>query len=137
MDLFSSWIEAVHIPSNSSEVIANVLLTEIIPRFCCPRNILTENFLEMISQSVKHIKNVLRIKYITISNYHPEANGQTGRIISKQLFNSRDEQNWVLYLPFVLSTLRTPTNATTKHSSHYLLYQCEPMLPLDTKLLPR
>ena len=144
MDLFSSWVEAVPIPSKSSEIIANVLLTEIIPRFSCPRKILTDNGLEMIAQSVKHITKVLRIKHITTSIYHPEANGQIERmhrvlhdLISKQLFNSRDEQNWDLYLPFVLSALRTSINATTKHSSHYLLYQFEPMLPLDTILLPR
>ena len=47
MDLFSSWVEAVPIPSKSSEIIANVLLIEIIPRFSCPRKILTDNGLRL------------------------------------------------------------------------------------------
>ena len=144
MDLFSSWVECFAIPSKSTETVAHILLTEIIPRYSTFRVMVSDNGNEFVSQVIRHLNNYMGVTHIKTSIHRPEANGQIERfhrimhdLIAKQLFQSRDETNWDLYLPFVLGAMRTSKNATTQHSSHFLLYKSDPVMPLDTILQSR
>ena len=144
MDMFSSWVEAFPVPDKSAQTAAKIILNEIIPRYSCPLYILSDNGTEYRNEIISTINKHLKIHHILTSPYRPQSNSKIERfhrvmhdLISKHLFSTQDERNWDLYLPHVLSALRVSTNTSTKFSPHFLLFNRDPIMPLDTLLKPR
>ena len=50
---------------------------------------------------------------------------------------SENVETWDIYLNQVLSAIRFITNESTKFSPFYLLYNHDPLLPIDNILKPR
>ena len=74
------------------------------------------------------------------SAYHPQANGlceRQNRTIKDALVKVLDEnpENWPTIIEGILFAHRVSRHASTKYSSFYLLYNREPTLPIDIKLV--
>ena len=140
--LHSGWPEAFAIPSKEAEIIAEILLDEIIPRHFCPNMILTDQGREFCNQIMKYVTSKLCIHKIRTTPYHPEGKGRVEGLnhvlndVIAKVVNS-NQGDWDEHLSAALSAIRTSVNDSSRHSPFFLLYGRDPVLPMDTLLKPK
>lgn len=142
IDMYSGWPEMYPVPDKSAETVAHVMLNHFIPTHACPLVLLSDNGTEFCNKIIDKISEKMNILRIRTSTYHPRSNGKVERlhrvwnmIASKQLQN--DARLWDTLVPSTLSAIRTSVNESNKQSPFFLLFNREPVLPLDTILMPR
>ena len=141
VDWYSGWCEAFVGPDKTAENVVHLLIDEIIPRFGTPLEIVTDNGMENVNQSMKHTLETFKIKHITTSIAHPQSNSKEEcfhrtlhDVMSKRL--DENYETWDLHLNQVLAAIRFNVNESTKFSPYYLVYNRDPVLPLDNILKP-
>lgn len=118
--------EAYALKSCDAENVANALM-DMFSRVGVPRTILTDQGTNFTSQLLKQLYDFLKIRGITTSPYHPEANGKTERFngtlksMLKKLCSERDVE-WDVMLPYVLFAYREVPHEETGYSPFELLY---------------
>ena len=140
--LYSGWFLFFSLPDKSAQSILECLLEHIVPRHGCPLVITTDNGSEFNNQYFRDTLSKLNVKHIKTSTYSPRSNGAVERshrtlndILSKLMGEHGD--TWDLYLSSALAALRTNVSKTTLMSPFKLLYNRDPVLPLDNLLRPR
>ena len=138
LDWYSGWAEAFPFPNKSAETIAHLLLEEIIPRHSTPLQLVTDN----VNKVMQYLLQTLNISHVTTSFYHPQSNSKVEKfhrtfndLMSKKFKEHLD--TWDLYINQVLAAIRFNTNEPTKFSPLYLLYNREPVMPIDNILKHR
>ncbi|KAK3089888.1 hypothetical protein FSP39_007378 [Pinctada imbricata] len=96
--------EAFALKSCDAESVANSLM-ELFSRVGVPRVILTDQGTNFTSKLMKDLFAILKVKGVTTSPYHPQANGKTERFnatlksILKKLCATESEE-WDTFLPY-------------------------------------
>lgn len=67
---------AFAVPNKKGEVIAHLLIDEIVPRFGSPLQIISDNGIENVKHIMKETLGKLRIDHATTLFYHPQSNGR-------------------------------------------------------------
>ena len=90
---------------------------------------------------MKHTLEIFKIKHITTSVAHLESNSKVEHfhrplhdVMSKRL--DKNYETWDLHLNQVLTAIRFNVNESTNFLPCYLLYNRDPVLPLDNILKP-
>ena len=137
--LYSGWIEAFSIPDKTAESVLECLLEEVIPRHSAPIAITSDNGKEFDNEFFKDVLVKYNIKHIMSSPYNPRANGAVERshrtmnnIIAKLLVDHPD--TWDVHLNTAIAAMRFNVSMSTMRSPFHLLYNREPLLPLDNLL---
>ena len=141
VDLYSGWPEAFPVPDKSADRIVHLILEEIVIRFGCPLQIVTDNGTENVNRKVRETLDAMNIHHIKTSYYSPQSNARTERnhrilhsVLAKQI--QEDVQLWDLYLNQTLAAIRFHVNESSKFSPFFLLCNRDVVLPLDTILKP-
>ena len=142
VDWYSGWPAAFAVPDKTAETVAHLVIDEIIPRHSTPLQIVSDNGSENVNKVMKHILKSNNISHVTTSFYHPQGNSKVERfhrtlhdIMSKKVNDNLE--TWDIYLNEVLGAIRFNINDSTKFSSFYLLYNRDPVVPIDNILKPR
>ena len=97
---------------------------------------------EILKGLMKHPLQEVNISHVTTSYYQPQGNSKAvwfhwtlHDVMSKKVSDSLD--TWNIYLHQILAAVRFNINESTKFSPFYLLYNCDPVLPIDNILKPR
>ena len=122
-------------------VIAKLIVNEIFCRHGAPKTLLSDRDKNFLSKLIREVCNLLSIKKLNTTAYHPQTDGLVERfnsVISQSLsmYVSANQKDWGEFLPSILFAYRTSPQATTGDSPFYLLYGREPCLPVDVNLLP-
>ena len=141
VDWYSGWCEAFAVPDKTADNVVHLLIDEIIPRFGTPLEIVTDNGTENVNKIMKETLEQYKIKHITTSVYHSQSNAKVERFhrTLHDIMSKRLEENyevWDVHLNQVLAAIRFNVNESTKFSPYYLLYNRDPVLPLDNILKP-
>jgi len=142
IDIYSGYPECFPVPDKSAANIVQLLLDEIIPRHSCPLTLLSDNGSENCNEMVRETLREMNINHVTTSFYSPSSNGKVERlhrfmhdILAK---NVKDNPStWDVYLNQTLAAIRFSKNESTQFSPFYLLYNRDPVLPIDNLLKPR
>ena len=142
VDHFSGWPEAFAVPDKTADTVVQLLAEQIIPRHSCPLQIVTDNGTENENKVMRETLREMNIDHVTTSYYHPQSNSKAERfhrtlhdVLSKLSQDNLDM--WDVFLEQTLSAVRVSSSETTGHSPFYLLYNRDPVLPLDNILRPR
>ena len=134
--------EAFAVPDKNAETVVHLVLDKFIPRHSTPLQIVTDNGTENINKVMKYTLEQMNISHVSISYYHPWGNSKIERfhrtlhdVMSKRA--SENVERWDIYLNKVLATIRFNTNDSTKFSPFHLLYNHDPLLPIDNISKPR
>jgi hypothetical protein len=136
-DSFTRWVEAFYTNEIKEEFIAELLVCEIICRYGAPTVLLSDrgsNFLSALSMKVYEL---LTIKKVNTTAYHPAGNGITERfngVLVDMLAKFGNEQDWDTFVPYVLSAYRSCYNSTIQESPYYLTFGKQMTLPIDAML---
>nr|GFA41691.1 hypothetical protein [Tanacetum cinerariifolium] len=79
IDYFTKWLEAKPVTSITGNQVKNFAFDNIICRFRVPATIIKNNRTQLINDPFKSWAEGLKIKLISISVYHPQANGLVER----------------------------------------------------------
>ena len=142
IDVYSGWLEAYAIPDKSADTIVTVLLEEIIVRHSTPLKIISDNGTEFVNRSFAETLKRMNIIHAKTSFYHPTGNARverSHRVLHDCLAKIMEGQvdNWDTVLNSALYAMRCQISKTTKMSPFFLLYNRQPVLPIDNILQPR
>lgn len=131
VDRWTRWPEAIPIPDQSAETVAEAFLSVWIARFGCPQTIITDQGAQFESQLVRQLANLLGAEKSRTTAYHPAANGLVERFHRglKAAIRCQASDNWVEKLPLVLLGLRSTVREELDASVAQYVYGSTPRLP--------
>ena len=74
-DYFTKWIEAIPSRQAKDSVIISFLENNILSRFGCPQNLITDNFIALKSKKMIDFCNKYHINLVHSIAYYPQGNG--------------------------------------------------------------
>ncbi len=133
-DYLTKWVEAIAIPNQSAQTVAENFIEYIISRHGCPTKIISDRGKSFLNEIVDQITSSLSIKHLKTSGYHPQTNGLTerfNRTIAEilSLYVSSNQKDWDIILPLLLFAYRTSTHSSTNETPFYLLHGRNPNGP--------
>ena len=126
-DYFTQWVEAIPTRQVTDSVIIDFLLSNILARFGCPRNIITENAKAFTSRKLVNFCNDYNIILSHSTAYYPQGNGLAEysnkslvRTIKKLLQDNK--KTWHSKLVYALWENRVSTKKSIGTSPFQLVY---------------
>jgi hypothetical protein len=119
-----------------ADTVAEILINEIICRHGAPKQLLSDQGANFMSNLMKQVCEYFKINKINTAPYHPQFDGLVERF-NKTLcqmlaaYSNSNQSNWDIYLPLVLFAYRTSEQTSTKESPFTLLYGRDASLPSD------
>ena len=135
--LFSKWVECFGVKTMKAEVVADVLVKEIVCRYAVPVRLHSDQGRSFEAGVVQALCKALGMEKSRTSTYHPEGNGQTERFNStmkgmlSHYVDQLNHRDWDVHLPLVLLAYRTAKHALTQFSPYELVFCRKPRIPLD------
>ena len=122
-------------PNIEAKTVVEIFVNELVSRHGAPRGFY---FLSSLFREVCFLMNTDKI---FTSGYRPQTNGLVERFNgtlaqSLSMYVSSNQKDWDEHLNSVLFAYRVSPSEVTGESPFYMLYGREPLLPMDTALLP-
>ncbi len=135
VDYATRYPEAVALRNISAKSVAEALFS-MISRVGIPKEILTDQGTAFMSRTIRELYELLGIKSICTSVYHPQTDGLVERFNRTlktmiQKFVHEDAKNWDKWLEPLLFAVREVPQASTGFSPFELLYGRQPRGVLD------
>ena len=119
----------------TAEGTANILMNQRIPMWGCPRTILSDNGLQFCSRLSQAVYQLLGVRNLATSYYHPNCNGGVKRVnhsmdqMLAMVVNERQD-DWDLHLPHVEFACNNSLSAATGLAPNEVHICRLPRLPL-------
>ena len=125
-DYGTKYPEAIPLKTINAETVANTLV-EMFSRTGIPREILSDQGSNFMSDLVKNLCTMLGIKKIKTTPYHPQANGLVENFngtLKRMLkgYSNEELKNWDKSIPYLLFAYREAKHDSTGFSPFELLY---------------
>uniref|UniRef100_A0A8C1LM62 Gypsy retrotransposon integrase-like protein 1 n=1 Tax=Cyprinus carpio TaxID=7962 RepID=A0A8C1LM62_CYPCA len=135
VDYATRYPEAVPLRTISAKSVASALF-QLISRVGIPKEILTDQGTAFMSRTIRELYELLGIKSIRTSVYHPQTDGlveRFNRTLKSMIrkFVQEDAKNWDKWLEPLLFAVREVPQASTGFSPFELLYGRQPRGVLD------
>jgi hypothetical protein len=129
-------LEAFAIKDATAEVSAKLLVEEVICRHGTPKKLLSDRGKTFLAKLSYEVYNLLNIKKINTSAYHPQTDGLVERFnhtlaTMLAIFAKDNQKDWDVYLPYVLFAYRTSQHDGLKETPFYLVYGRDAKLPIE------
>jgi hypothetical protein len=136
-DRFTKAVEFFPVSDIKEEVIAKLMVNEIVPRHGCPTTILSDRAPSFNSKLMEQIYVLLNTNKISTSAYNPSHNGQVERLNETlatmlSMYVNKFQTDWDEYLNVLKGAYMSAPHPVTGYSPNYLEYGRELKLPLDT-----
>ena len=138
IEVLSRHVEVIPLSNYKAETIAHHILC-IVTRFGAMTSLQSDFGAEFVNPIVNHLCDLLRVKRLRSSSYHPRSSGSIERTNRTLITRLRSvllgNENWVSKLPMVLLAMRaTPCTKTTLFSPFEVLYGVPMRVPTDLLL---
>ncbi|OMJ12906.1 Retrotransposon-derived protein PEG10 [Smittium culicis] len=137
IDYATRWVVAQPYPDKSSRSVMHFIYNHIVMQYGPPFEIISDRDKAFLEDALPHYEQLLRIKHLPTTSYHPRTNGMVERM--HQMLNhslrclTQDHMNrWDEFLPQTVFAIRSRQHSVTKYSPFYLMFGVEPRLPCDT-----
>ena len=137
IDYFSKWSEEKPLKDKSTTSVA-CFLYEVICRHGCIKSQINDQGWEFVNEVNAKLHEMTGLEQKVTSAYHPQTNGlceRQNRTIKDASVKILDGQSaeWPYVIDGVLFAHRVSKHYSTKFSPFYLMYNREPILPIDVK----
>ncbi|VDI57098.1 Hypothetical predicted protein [Mytilus galloprovincialis] len=129
-------MEAIPIPHQHADLVAQKLVMEFIARFGIPLELHTDQGKNFESDLFKSVCNLFQINKTRTTAYHPSSNGLIERF-NKTLggmiktFVNKNVTNWDEYINLLLAAYRSTPHPATGFSPNYMMLGREVNIPLN------
>jgi transposase InsO family protein len=137
-DHFTKWVEAVPMPNQCADTVARAFVDQVITRHGIPDRILTDQGRNFESDLMKKVMQLLGVKKVRTSPYHPQTDGQVERFnrTLKGILTSYvndDHDDWDIHLQLALFAYRTSIHRSSGVSPFKAVYGREAVAPLTLR----
>lgn len=135
-DHFSKWVEVLAVPDQTAITCARVLLNEVVARFGCPFELLSDQGRNFDGKIFSELCAMLEIRKKRTSPANPRCNGQTERF-NKTLvrmiksFLKGQQREWDTQLGCLAAAYRATVNESTGMTPNLLMLGREVRLPVE------
>ncbi len=140
-DTCTKWCEVFAIPTTDARTIAEIFVKKIVSCHGAPPMLLSDRGSNFLSSLLREVCFLMNTNKIFTSGYRPQTNGQMEKynstmMNSLSMFVSSHQWDWDEHLNAVLFAYRVFPSDVTGESLFYMLYGREPLLTIETALLP-
>ena len=123
-DMFTKWLMVYAVPNQKTIRIARLLIEQIIPFFRVPERLLSDCGTIFLSQLIMDLCEILGIKKINTTAYHPQCDGMIERFnhTLKSMLRkhaARFGNQWDRYLSGILWFYRNTPHDSTHENLHF------------------
>ena len=138
-DHFSRLAYAARTYTQTAQVVARVLDERFFAYYGWPDSIITDQGAAFESKLMREFCEMIGVKKLRTSIYHPEGNGQCERFnqtLIGMIATLRDKKkvNWTSELGSLTFAYNCTTSPVTGHSPFYLMFIRKPRLPVEIAL---
>ncbi|CAF1636815.1 unnamed protein product, partial [Adineta ricciae] len=135
-DLFSRFVTAIPLPSNTANVTALTLFRYIFCKYGVCSTLITDQGTHFNNQLMRAFQHLLGYHHILSTPYHPQSNGIVERfnasmVVQLSKLQQQHHNNWDDYIDPIVFAYNTSTHKTTKFSPFELLFGRAAQLPID------
>ena len=132
-DDLTKFSHAVSLPNHEAITIADSLI-DFITMFGIPQRILSDQGTEFMSDVIKHVTKVLKMKHSISSAYHPQTNGALERSHSTlkdylKHYITPKQHDWDKYISIAMFCYNTHIHSSTKFTPYELVFGVKPRIP--------
>lgn len=136
VDYTTNWPIARAMPKASKEAVAQFIYEEIVLKFGCPNEIITDRGANFTSGLVEEYLKRIGTNHKLTSAFHPRTNAKVERYngIIKQMLRKYvkgDSHRWDEFVDAAVWASRVRVHSTTGFSPFYLVYGRDPKIPGD------
>ena len=140
-DGFTKWTQALPLPDQKAQTVADALMTHVISLFGVPKQIHTDQGRNFESGLFQELCTLLGIEKSRTTPYRPQSDGQTERFnrTLQQMLKSyvNEAQNdWDDHLPYVVMAYRATRHDSTNLTPNLMFLGTENLLPVDLTMGP-
>ena len=132
-DDLTRYLTVAPMPNQESQTVAETFVENYICKFGAPLELVTDNGANFVSTLMKDVCKILKIKKITTSAYHPQANlvERSNRELKMYLrqYVRGKPSTWDQHLPFFTFEYNTTENTSSGFSPFHLLYGYTARIP--------
>lgn len=133
-DDLSKLVTAIPIPRQDAETIAREFVVNVILKMGTPKQILTDQVANFLSDVFKNVCKLLRIKKLQTTAFRPESNGnleRSHRVLEEYLrhYINEDQRNWDEWVPYTMCVYNTTVHTATGYTPFELVYGFRSTLP--------
>ena len=137
VDYATNWTITRALPDATGQAIADFIYEEIVMRFGCPIEILTDRGSNFMSKVLNFYLGRVKIHHKATSAFHPRSNSKVERsnFILKQMIRkyvNGEIHRWDDFLMQSTFSSNIRKHRTTGLSPYFMVYGVEPRLPGDT-----
>jgi transposase InsO family protein len=139
IDQATKWVEAVPIPNQIGDTVAEAFLQSWVCRFGVPHTIITDNDSPLVGDILRRLAGQLGIRKLRTTPYHPEGNAPVEafhRTLNRRLTHFENETKFgevpfPTALQLILWSYRAVIHSTMGESPAFLVYGIDPRSPID------
>ncbi|CAF4604889.1 unnamed protein product, partial [Rotaria sp. Silwood2] len=136
-DLFTHFVTAIPLPTNTAEITALSLFRHIFCRFGICSTLITDQGTHFNNNLMRAFQHLLGYNHILSTPYHPQTNGVVERfnasmVVQISKLQQKHHNNWDDYLDAVVFAYNSSKHKTTQYSPFELLFGRCPTLPIDS-----
>ncbi|XP_065670064.1 uncharacterized protein LOC136088898 [Hydra vulgaris] len=140
--LFTKYVEAFAVSTIAATSIAELFVDNIVFRHGAPRRFLTDRGSNCTGKLIKVVCDILNVKKLFTTAYHPQTDGFVERINgvlaqNLSMYVASNQRDWDVHLPAAVYAYNTSISTSTGETPFRLTYGRDALQPHDTTLLPR
>ena len=138
-DHFTRYAQAYVTRTQTAQTMAKTLWDKFIVHYGLPKKILTDQGCNFESQLVADLCELMGVRKIWTSPYHPQTNGQRERFNSTLInmlgtLPKEKKSEWKNHVGTLVHTYNCTHNSATGFSPYYLMFGRQPRLLIDVAL---
>ena len=138
-DHFTRYAQAYVTRTQMAQTMAKTLWDKFIVHYGLPKKILTDQGCNFESQLVADLCELMGVRKIQTSPYHPQTNGQCERFNSTLInmlgtLPKEKKSEWKNHIGTLVHAYNCTHNLATGFSPYYLMFGRQPCLPIDVTL---
>jgi len=139
-DQLTKFCMAVPLPDQTSETIAEAFVDRFICVLGAPKAILTDQGRNFISDLMKKVAKIFRIRKFRTTAFHPQSNGSLERshhALGEYLKQyASEEKQWDKWISLAIFNYNTSVHEATKHTPYELVFGKIARIPSNELLAP-